>query len=287
MEVNSPFDIALSYCADDAWVAKDLHALVTAKGLTVYAYDLEIDQAGGFLRDNLTYIYEDSCLNVLVWSQGYRDKQRETLVSMERRVIVSRHVRRGEDKSLLIVALDEAELDRDLNDILAHSIRREGVTGIAQLIVKRAKQLLVNQKDPGKVTHPQGTGGARGDLSSCTFAINRDFRSDPHNRWRRLADVLVDFPNNPLNTRNVYLIPSGRVNSLIRHSVLLRDNPRLLEWKRRATEEFAVQFLGKKMEGYWFKMRLGEAEVATVYSEDYDVHLNAKLHEFIRETAES
>jgi hypothetical protein len=60
---------------------------------------------------------------------------------------------------------------------------------------------------------------------------------------------------------------------------MLRSEPDLLERKRRATEDFVRRYAGGKIQGYWFAMSIGQAEVATVYAASYDAALNASLLE--------
>lgn len=81
MTQDLQFDMALSYCSEDGWAARDLYELVSHQGFSVYCYDYEADRAGGFLRNNLSDIYKDARLNVVFWSLDYSQKQRDTLVT--------------------------------------------------------------------------------------------------------------------------------------------------------------------------------------------------------------
>ena len=130
----------------------------------------------------------------------------------------------------------------------------------------------------GLIQHPINTDVDRGQLYVCSFTVNSRYRSDPLGRWRKLGDVLVNFPN-PLHTRYVYLIPSGGTTPLLRHSMILKEDPALLEHKRLATERFVEKLNGCELKGYWFAMRKGEIQFATVYSSQYDRYLNSSLHE--------
>src|SRR5688572_11319723 len=121
---SHPFDLALSYAAEDSWLAKDLHGLISRIGFLVYSYDEFPDHARGTLRRNLRDIYYDSRLNVVIWSSTYQAKPLDSIVACERRCIGDRHVERGDSNSLLIVRLDGTPLERDFQTILGHSLHR-------------------------------------------------------------------------------------------------------------------------------------------------------------------
>src|ERR1019366_9156963 len=272
------FDVAFSYAGQDAWIAKDLCNLIEQSGLSVYCYDRQPDRTGGFLHTHLLDIYRDSRLNVVLWSRSYNSASPDGPLAMERRCIIHRHIEKGAAESLLVLRIDDEPLARDIEVILAHDVRREGIFRTERLVIGRIGRL----SGAGKMEHPPTTESMRGPLRPCEFTVDPRYQNDPRGRWRELADVLVKIPNplhNPLHTPAVYLIPSGSCSPLLRHSVMLRSEPDLLERKRRATEDFVRRYACGKIQGYWFAMSIGQAEVATVYAAAYDAALNASLLE--------
>jgi hypothetical protein len=276
MEHDLQFDVAFSYAAEDAWIAKDLYNLIAQSGLSVYCYDFQADRAFGFLRSRLLDIYRDARLNVVVWSQNYATAVPDSFPSMERRCIINRHIEKGAAESLFVLRADNEPLSRELDMVLVHDLRRLGLLSTARLLIERIGKISAQSSPSGLSQHPPGTEATRGQLRPCRFSIDPQYQADQRGRWRELADVLVNFPN-PLRTRHVYLIPSGSCSPLLRHPVILRSDPELLQCKREATEEFVHNNLPKSIEGFWFPMRKGEAEVATVYAPLYDKALNASL----------
>lgn len=270
------FDIAFSYASEDAWIARDLYNLIAQSGLSVYCYDQHPDRAAGFLRARLLDIYRDSRMNVMLWSRAYASASSDSFPAMERRCTVNRHVEKGDAETLFVIRLDDEGLARDLDTVLVHDIRRHGLFGTARLLIARIGRLAGAESDSGVTQHPAGTEAERGQLHPCTFTIVPTYESDPRRRWHDLADVLVSFPN-PLGTRHVYLIPSGSCAPLLRHSDILRTEPGLLERKRDATRKYAQSHMNLPIEGFWFSMRKGEVDIATVYAPSYDRALNASL----------
>jgi hypothetical protein len=278
MDQDLRFDVALSYSSKDAWVGKDLHYLISRYGFSVYCYDCEPGRTHGFLRTKLREIYRDSSLNVLIWSRNYGDQPKESFLAMERRCLTNRHVEKGDPESLFILSIDNSPLPLDLEDVLAHQLEKEGLIEPSRIIISTLKKLYSHNTEFGVIQHPTTTDAARGQLYPCTFQIDPSYQSDPWKRWKRLADVLVVFPN-PLGTPSVYLIPSGLASPLLRHSLILKEDPVLLERKRQATLKFVEESLGRELKGFWFRMRVGEIEVAAVYAPAYDRFLNASLQE--------
>ena len=278
------FDVALSYCSDHSWIARDIYTLVSQKGFSVYCYDYDVDRAGGFIRDNLNMIYNDAKLNVMLWSKAYKDSERDSFIGQERHIIIDRHIHRGDDRSLIIVRVDDTPLTRDIDKILAVDIKKQTLIGVSNSVINRLKSIYSIIEFDADSYHPISTRSDRGSLHACTFTINNNYKCDPHNRWIRLADVLVNFPNSS-GTKNVYLIPSGRANPLIRHSAILKSDKKFREYKRKATELFINQHLNETIDGLWFMMRLGDFEAVTIYSEEYDQFLNKCLMEFTANTS--
>jgi hypothetical protein len=274
--------IALSYAAQDGWIAKDIHELLCAYSLSIYCYDRMPDEARGLLRDRLRSIYSQSWLNVMLWSASYAAQPIDAFVSMERRFLAHRHANKGDSEGLIILRVDNTPLPPDLEMLLAHDIRVHGVLACERLIMGRLSDLSKRPTDHGIVCHPPNTFGIRSpDIKSCTFTIKPRFRADPLERWDSLGDVWVDFPNTE-GTTYVYLIPSGLCTVHLRHSVRLRTDPRALEVKRAVTEAFAQKVGSRTLEGFWFRERKAEREIVAVYCSEYDRFLNENFDDFRR-----
>ena len=127
MDELTRFDLALSYSSSEAWIAKDITDLIARYGYKVYCFDHQPDHTKGFLRQNLRQIYQNSRLNVIIWSAGYGRKSNDALVSMERRCITNRHVEKGDAKSLFILTIDNTPIDQELEEVLVHRLKKIGV----------------------------------------------------------------------------------------------------------------------------------------------------------------
>jgi hypothetical protein len=97
------FDVAISSAAEDGWIAKDLSNLIRRSGFSVYCYLDQPELIKGFFEPRLQDIYVDSSLNIVLWSRAYCERPTDSIVSMERRFISSRHVYKGEADSLVVV----------------------------------------------------------------------------------------------------------------------------------------------------------------------------------------
>jgi hypothetical protein len=277
------FDVAFSNTGkEDGWVARDLYNLIARRGLSVYcSCHKSSPRAAGILPARLRDIYRDSRLNLLLWSRAYESAARDasSFPAMELSCIVERHISKGDARSLFLLVLDDTPPTHGLERLLRFDIRENGLLGTAPLVLEHIGEL----SSAWPTDHPPGTGAERGQQHDCEFAVCRNYQDDPLGRWDTLADVLVRVqPRNPLGTPAVYLIPSGACSARLRHSVMLRSDPALLERKRAATEDFVRRNAGSSIRGVWFAMRVGGvdgAEVATVYAPSYDAALNRSLLE--------
>lgn len=274
------FDVALSYSETDVWVARDVHDLISERGYSTYCADRQPDAARGILREKLHDIYSSSRVNVMIWSCSYAAKPRDSVVVMEEQCLWLRHIKNGDSESLFILAVDETPLSQYFAGILAHKIQRTGVVGAAKAILSRIPKLSSYNTQFGIVCHPQGTDRDRGQLHPCYFAIKPNYHLDTLGRWKTLADIEVEVleANFPASL-HIYLIPSGGTTPLLRHSVILRTNPGLLDHKRIASAKFVEERMGGQLKGFWFHMRKGEIEIPTVYSAEYDAFLNSSMRE--------
>lgn len=280
------FQIAISYASETGWVARDLHDLLVPYGYSVYCYDKMPDEARGVLRENLRNIYASSWLTILLWSEAYARKPTDSFPAMERRFIVHRHVNTGDTNTLLFVTTDASPIPPDFEIILAHRIDQTGLLGLERLAIDRLRSLSRRPTSHGVISHPPPTNTYRSMPQPCRFRVNRGYATDPLNRWKQLADVLVDFPNDQ-GTVYVYLIPSGLCTAHLRHTDRLRTDMRYLNAKRAATEEWIASVIGRELAGFSFverKRKSPEKEILTVYCAEYDRYLNDHMERFLQQT---
>lgn len=278
MNQDISFDVALSYSDPDVWVAKDLHDLVFEYGFSVYCAERQPDRARGPLRKKLFDIYSNSRVNVIFWSQSYAQKLKDEIVAMEKDCIWERHVGHRDRESLFIIALDDTPLDRNLQDVLYHKLHDIGVVGARDIIISRLKDLSSYAIGSDVLCHPLTTEVDRGQLHPCSFFIKPDYKNDRLGRWQSLADIEVEVIGDKISPKyHVYLIPSGSATALLRHSHILKTDPRLLERKRSASIKFAKEWMRRELKGAWFIMKIGELDVPTVYAQEYDKFLNYSI----------
>ena len=271
-----PFDVALSYHAQDEWLARDIHDLLVASSVKVYCYSQALDATAGNIRDSLREIYATSSLNILIWSEAYATSSADSIVAMERRLIVHRHLNKGDTKTLLIVSADGFPIAEDLEIALVHDLKRTGLLAIEGRVTGRLRQQRVRETPLGPVFHPQGTERNRSALTPCVFTINARFKSDRFERWMKLGDIWVDLPNQH-GTRVVYLIPSGLCTLFLRNTTRFLMNPELVEAKKLASQQFVAQVGRRALAGFWFLQRnekTAEREIVTTYAAEYDRYLN-------------
>jgi hypothetical protein len=275
---NDPFDVAISFDDGDKWFAEDIHEVMTAYGLSVYCYTKMIDAAGGRLRENLKRVYDESRINVIVWSKAYADSIEPKMCAMERRFLLDRHVMLNDSKGLIIANIDGHPVDRDMLSLSHYNLRDVGVTGFEKLLHGRVGALRSGRQADHSVHHPIGMERYRSPIQPCTFSISPSVKSDGLGRWQSLGDILVDFPNE-YRTRHVYLIPSGACQVNMRHPDQLRNKAMFLDTKRDIGEAFCVENMGQDISGYWFSYTPlnSEREVVAIYSKAYDQFLNERF----------
>ncbi|WP_412972078.1 hypothetical protein [Glaciecola sp. MF2-115] len=103
MSDSKRIDVEFSFAADDAWIGRDLSALLDEVGLETYFSSDNPDFAAGYLRKELMGVYRSSVINVMLWSFTYRDKPKGSIVKMENDLIWQRHVGKSEHKTLFIL----------------------------------------------------------------------------------------------------------------------------------------------------------------------------------------
>jgi hypothetical protein len=268
-------DVAFSFAAEDSWLATDISTVLRYYNLDVYSFQNTPDAAGGFLRTRLREIYSASRLNILIWSDAYMKKTEatESIVAMEYRGLIHRHIEKGDGQSLFVARVDRTSIPCAFEPILVHQLQDHGITGLEKLVINRIRDLSVAKNHDGMVRHPKNTETVRSGLTPCKFKIHANYFRDSNARWEKLADILTDYKR-PNCMPQVYLIPSGACAELLRHSSRLGTIPELLELKREAGKMFARNYLNQEINGFWFTIRKDEIDVIAVYAPVYDRFLN-------------
>ena len=267
------FDVAISYFSSECWIAKDIYTLLTRHGITCYCASIQRDAANGFLRKELFDIYNNSLLNVMIYSKGYNAVRDDSIVKMERNILFDRTIGRGDGKSLFILLTDSESIPNDLQMCLSHHLHTIGITGIEADIFNRVKLLKrapINKNANYK--HPPATNNQRGNMTTCSLQINPNFKNEK--RWKKLGDILVDADPPPAVGKKVFLIPSGSVFTFLSHTISLRHDENLLEAKQKYSLDFYSLNRGTSLKGVIFNMKTGDVDYPTAYCNLYDNHLN-------------
>jgi hypothetical protein len=282
---SKKYQIALSYSSEDSWIAKDLYDLMLYYGYNIYCYDRMPDDTKGNLRANLVDIYNNSRINVLLWSKNYASKTMPSFPAMERTFLVNRHINKGENLSLIIVNIDNHKLDDDIEIVLSHNISNIGIIGIERMLIARMMDLNRVQTHLGEVSHPEGQSPYRTSIRPCKFTINSKFETDPMKRWETKSDILVNYPND-LKTQYVYLIPSGAAPPYLRHTRQYLVDPRILNARQICSKEFALKNLDNELNGFWFTFKPKknlEVEYVCLYCQAYDKYLTENIPKYYKQ----
>lgn len=279
------YDIAISYQNSQRWLAGDLYNLAQQAGYKVFAHKFTHAHSTGLLNTKLARVYEHSRLNVMLWSKSYANEKNSGPVGIERQRLINRHI--GEPESLLIVSVDNHPIHEDLSKHIYNNLTEVGVFGLLQMLFAQLGGITsVVESDGWRLDHPFETDAQRGDMKECKFRINPRYQGQ--GRWGSLADVLVHFDESPpMGTQYVFLIPSGNVPPELRHSIRLKNEPNLLESKRKATRDFIDSVGNKHLNGVWFPMHRGKHSFATVYCSSYDKHLCRAYNQLLKKSFES
>lgn len=224
-------------------------------------------------------IYKESFINVMVLSERYASKPKDSVVALEKKTLFGRHVTKGDEKSLFILNINNAPIPDNFEDVTFHAISNCGITGAVDMIVERliekwhSASARTNKQPP---CHPQGIETHRGALQPCEFEIISRFKDDELHRWGKLGDVLVDIEVG-MTLRNglhaVYLIPSGRGPAYLGHSTLLKLRPELLRLKKALAKEFSKKYHRQKLRGDLFYIEKDGQELPHVYCSEFDSFL--------------
>jgi hypothetical protein len=273
--MNTIFDAAVSVAGADAWIARDIRSLLDEAGHRTYFYGDFADSAQGHLRRNLHDIYSESAVNILLWSQHYRDKLDDphSIICQEFYRLLDRHLAPDRADALLIVRADSEPVTDLLAEILYHELRGVGLVGVRNFALARIKTQRL--KTDGFL-HPHGLEGRRTRCLPCHFQVADTFATDRLGRWKKLGDIEIrftDFDPGPVSVP--YLIPSGAVPAFLRHSNRLRHDPACLAVKQAAGEVFAAAHLKQELIGVRFMHDNNGMEYPHVYCGGYDQALLA------------
>ncbi|MFO4678376.1 hypothetical protein V5H35_16880 [Vibrio cholerae] len=269
------FDIAFSFSSDDSWIVNDLSIMLANDGFRVYSSNDNPDFAGGFLRRNLMDIYKNSAVNIIVWSESYKNKPKDSIVNLERNILWERHVGKSEYESLFILKVDDTIIPEDYESCLIHNLRSIGPLNAKKFIVNRLMDCYkVQDVKFGSIMHPDNVVGQRGKMLPFRFRLSCNYRQDGLKRWNTLGDLLIvplDF--NVPNTLKTFLIPSAATPPFLSHSTLVKTNERALSIKQRASEAFAKDNMKLDLVGLFFYIESNGMEYPHAYCSKYDNYL--------------
>jgi len=277
------FDVAISYCGENHFYAINLYEILRECGLSVYCSGAPqfTDAAGGNLRKELRNIYQNSSVNILLWSQDYLAKiDSDSVIKMEHDLLFSRHVARVSYKSLYIYRLDSTPVSDDFEDCLSHKVDDVTFLSARSHIVERIIDSYSHDNDDFlNLEHPGNVLGHRGPMKPCTFRLSSNFKQDGLGRWESLGDCLVVPMYSDIDKKNkTYLLPSKQVPSFLSHSVLLRTSKPARSLKKRLTMEFVKRNRETTFGGVLFYITGDGHEYPHIYCSAYDHFLIKHMH---------
>jgi hypothetical protein len=272
------YDVALSFSADDAWMATDIATLLKRYGFSAYCSKSLPDRAGGQLRKKLRDIYRNSGVNVLLWTPSYAAKARDSVVFMERQLLWDRHIGKSDFDTLLIASCGMPDVPDDYDECLTHSVESNGLVGIADFCIDRLISLR-SSYEVGSITmsHPKGSEIQRGQILPCKIRVNESYQTDSLGRWKKLGDLEVSVSGMNDSYLKNYLIPSGSAPSYLSHSTLLKHRTDCLKIKKTAGSAFAEKFGNVELDAVRFFIELNGMKFPHVYCPEYDAFLNSNM----------
>ncbi|ELN6934645.1 hypothetical protein RZY48_004161 [Vibrio navarrensis] len=220
-------------------------------------------------------IYNNSAVNVIVWSESYKNKPKDSIVNLEKTILWDRHVGKSEDKSLFILNVDDTIIPKDFEICLIHNLRSIGPLNAKEFIVNRLLDCYkVQDVKFGNFKHPDNVVGQRGKMLPFRFRLSCNYRQDGLNRWNTLGDLLiVPLDNNVPSKLKTFLIPSAATPPFLSHSTLVKTNGRVLSIKQRASEAFAKVNMKLDLIGVLFYIENNGMEYPHAYCSEYDKYL--------------
>lgn len=278
---NRNFDIALSFSAEDKWIANDIYLMLKKAGFNVYCSTNNPDFAGGFLRTELRDIYKKSIINVMLLSCLYENKPNDSIVAMERRELLHRHLR-NEAYSLFILRVDNVTIPNDIEQLTVQTIQDVGINGATKMIINR----LINCYSVGgqplnEIAHPKNCENHRGQMNPCEFRLSPNYKQDGLGRWDILGDVLVvPIRSSVPKTLKTFLIPSSASPPFLSHSTLIQTEPRTLDIKQKTSKAFYEENKGKNLRGVLFYIEKNGMYLPHIYCREYDIFLVNNWHKY-------
>ena len=283
------FHVALSFSEESSIIASDLYNFLTECGLNVYYYKRLPDLTKGLIEEKISYIYKNSDINCMIWSEAYSNKTMDAIVTTEINTMYERHIKGSDsEREKLFILLNDINLNKKLeiskkfDSITYHSLNDNGLFNTRDMIINRLiySYSYIDPKDDILIYHPKQANFNRGSISLCKFKIDPDYKSD--NRWKKWANIMVNLVYNEkenVNTLKVYLIPSGRVTPLFSHNKILETQPTSKNLKTKLSIKFAEENLNREFFGYLFYINIDEMEYPYLYCIQYDNYLNSMLQQ--------
>lgn len=279
MNRNS-FQVAFSFSNEKSWIAEDLYNFLKEVGIDSFYYKAYPDYMGGNLDANVKNVYNNSNLNVIIWSDEYAKKPIDSVVNTELQIMQNRHITNHEYDSLIIIKSDNFQIHNKFSELTYHNIDQIGLYKIRNAIIERLNKLYTyNDGDISqKMYHPKFDSFTRGKLIFCKFMIHDNFE-ETHS-WNKYGDIQVRITQ--LDKKididlSINLLPSGRVTSLLADPNLLRTQKKNLEIKKKLSMSFVSNNKFHELIGYLFFRFKNGIEYCNVYNFEYDDCLNKGL----------
>jgi hypothetical protein len=279
MNRNS-FQVAISFSDEKSWIAEDIFNFLKEIGIDSFYYKAYPDYTGGNLEDNIKKVYNNSNLNVIIWSNDYAKKSFDSVVNTELQTMQNRHISNQEYDSLVIVNSDNSQIHNKFSKITFHNLNEMGIYKIRNVIIERLNKLYtyVDGEISQKMYHPKFDGFTRGKMVLCKFIIHKDFIKS--HSWDKYGDIQVQITQSAVKidfNLVINLLPSGRVTSLLADPSLLRSQEKNLKIKKNLSKDFITKNKNHELIGYLFFRFKNGVEYCNVYNFTYDDYLNKGL----------
>lgn len=277
------FDVAISFCEEDDWLARDLFSFLSEMGINTFYYKSNPDLTKGILNNKINEIFNYSTLNLILWSESYDKKGFDSQVSAEKIVINERHITKGDSETLMIVSLDDSIISKKFDEITFHKFYNIGIFNIRNYIIDRLRSQYSYSDDDKlqRMFHPSGDLRSRGVMTLCSFKLDNDYTST--NEWTKYCDlkVSIEHLDREIDKNDkIFLIPSGRVTNLLSHPRILLSSLKNKNIKRSLTERFYKENSSRILTGFFFYRLFDDKENPYMYCFEYDDFLNTGLTEY-------
>lgn len=282
--MRKDFDIAMSFCSEQSWLANDLFKLLTRDGLFVYNFNYHPNFIKERFREELKEIYSKSKVNIIIYSSDYLSKSKDNMTPIyyEFNSLWNRHIINESHEDLFLIVYDKKEINQKLlnADIRFYNLKDEGMLNIHSYFRENLYNLWSKNEENfiKYYKHPLGLEIKRKAISFCTFRINADFENDEKGRHEKYGDIEVTLLSGKVVQRNhkVYLMASCNAPFYLSHPIVLEsDEEPYKKIRQKINIDFYNHYKDKEINGGLFFIETGPAAypLPNVYSLIYDQFL--------------